>query len=108
MGETLAISRGRVGYTIHEILDTKKLSVKWGPKYLNANPKRDQVLASQAMGVCVCEWVGARACLCDPETKEQSKAWRHSGSPESKEIQDTEVIKQGVGVFSETDMDFCL
>jgi hypothetical protein len=35
--ETLAISQERVGYIIHEILDTRKFSTKWVPKCLNAN-----------------------------------------------------------------------
>jgi hypothetical protein len=33
----------------------------------------------------------------DPETKEQSKEWRQ-WFPVSKEVRDTEVIRQGVGV----------
>jgi hypothetical protein len=47
--ETLAISWERVGYIIHEILDMRKLSAKWVPKCLNADQKRDRVLASQAI-----------------------------------------------------------
>jgi transposase len=39
--ETLAISRERVGYIIHEILDMRKLSAKWVPKCLYADQKRD-------------------------------------------------------------------
>jgi hypothetical protein len=48
IAETLAISRERVGYILHEILDMRKLSAKWVPKCLNADHKRDQALASQA------------------------------------------------------------
>jgi hypothetical protein len=33
----------------------------------------------------------------DPETKEESKEWRESGSLHPKKLQDTEVIKQGAG-----------
>jgi hypothetical protein len=33
---TLAISRERVGYIIHTILDMKKLSAKWLLKFLSA------------------------------------------------------------------------
>jgi hypothetical protein len=38
--------------------------------------------------------------VCDPESKEQSKEWRQR-FPASKEVQvqDTEVFKQGVGIF---------
>jgi hypothetical protein len=34
--DTLAISRERVGYIIHEILDMRTLSAKWVPKCPNA------------------------------------------------------------------------
>jgi hypothetical protein len=47
--ETLAISRERVGYIIHEILDMRQLSAKWVPKCLNADQMCDRVLASQAI-----------------------------------------------------------
>jgi hypothetical protein len=49
IAETLAISRERVGYISQEILDMRKLSAKWAPKYLNAVLKHDRVLASQAI-----------------------------------------------------------
>jgi transposase len=49
IADTLVISRERVGYIIHEILDMRKLSAKWVPKYLNACEKHDPVLASQAI-----------------------------------------------------------
>ena len=39
IAEQLAISRERVGSIIHEDLDTRKLSVKWVPKCLNADQK---------------------------------------------------------------------
>jgi hypothetical protein len=39
--ETLAISRERLGYIMYEILEVKKLSAKWVPKFLNAVHKRD-------------------------------------------------------------------
>jgi hypothetical protein len=34
----------------------------------------------------------------DPATKEQSSKWRNSGSTTFKEVQDTEVIKQGADI----------
>jgi len=40
MAEQLGISRERVGSTIHEDLDMRKLSAKWVPKCLNAEQKR--------------------------------------------------------------------
>jgi hypothetical protein len=42
---TLAISRERGRYIIHEILDMRKLSAKWIPKCLNADQKRVRVFA---------------------------------------------------------------
>jgi hypothetical protein len=46
---TLGISRERVGYIIHEILDIRKLSAKWVLKRLNAGQKNYRVLASQVI-----------------------------------------------------------
>jgi hypothetical protein len=40
-GETLVISRERVGYAIHEILDMRKLAAKWVLKCFNADKKRN-------------------------------------------------------------------
>jgi hypothetical protein len=47
--ETLAISRERAGYIIQEILDMRKLSAKWVPKWLNVDQKRDRVLPLQVI-----------------------------------------------------------
>jgi len=44
--EQLGISRERVGSIIHEELDTRKLSVKWVPKCLNADQKRQRCQSS--------------------------------------------------------------
>jgi hypothetical protein len=38
-----------IGYIIHEMLNMRKLSVKWVPKYLHARQKPDRVLAIQAI-----------------------------------------------------------
>jgi len=42
IAEQLGISRERVGSTVHEDLDMRKLSVKWDPKCLNADQKRQR------------------------------------------------------------------
>jgi len=42
IAEQLGISRERFGSIIHEDLDKQKLSVKWVPKFLNADQKRQQ------------------------------------------------------------------
>jgi hypothetical protein len=95
--ETLAIFRERVSCIIHVILNMRKLSTKFVPKYLDADQKRDGVLASQAildrfrknpvgflnrLATVDGTWIH----IYDPESKEQSKEWRHSGSPLPKEF----------------------
>ena len=64
---------------------------------MNADPKRDSVVASQEI-LENCRWTTAGFLarlvtmdetwkhLCDPQTKEQSKEWRHSGSPHPKKF----------------------
>jgi hypothetical protein len=47
IAEQLCISRERVGSFIHEDLDMRKLSVKWAPKCLNANQKRQRSQSSE-------------------------------------------------------------
>ena len=47
IAEELSISRGRVGSIIHENLDMQKLSVKWVPKCLNADQKRQRCQSSE-------------------------------------------------------------
>jgi len=47
IAEQLGISRERVGSTIHEDLDMRKLSAKWVPKYLNADKKRQRCQSSE-------------------------------------------------------------
>jgi hypothetical protein len=37
IAETLEISRKHVGFIIHDVLDMRKLSAKWLPKYLNVD-----------------------------------------------------------------------
>jgi len=47
ISEQLGISRERVGSIIHEDLDMRNLSVKWAPKCLNADQKRQRCLLSE-------------------------------------------------------------
>ena len=47
IAEILGISRERVGSTIHEELDMRKLSVKWVPKCLKAVQKRQRCNLSE-------------------------------------------------------------
>ena len=90
IAETLQIDSGTC--RIHHVLDKRKLSSKWVPKCLSADQKRGCVVAPKAI-LEHFRWntVGSSARLVtmdktwiylyDPETKEQSKYWRHSGSP---------------------------
>jgi hypothetical protein len=49
MAETLKTSQEHAKFISHDELDMRKLAVKWVPKCLNANPKCDRVLTSQAI-----------------------------------------------------------
>lgn len=97
IAETLKISRERVAVIIHDHLGMQKLSAKWVPKCLNADEKRKRVETSRLILqhfelssdnfldrlVTVDEtWLYHY----DPETKQQSMQWRHSGSPRPKKF----------------------
>jgi len=93
IAEQLGISCERVGSIIHENLDMRKLSAKSVPKCLtwikNVNGASRlsniwnffgalQMISWQARLVTMDEtWLYHY----DPETKQQSLEWRHSGSP---------------------------
>jgi len=47
IAEQLGISRERVGCIIHEDLDMRMLSVKWVPKCLNEDQKRQRCQSSE-------------------------------------------------------------
>jgi len=91
IAEQLCISRERVGSIIHEDLDMRKLSAKWVPKCLNVDQKRQRCQSSEQLLeffrrdpdfflsrlVTMDEtWLYHY----DPETKQQSLEWQHSGS----------------------------
>jgi histone-lysine N-methyltransferase SETMAR len=103
--KTLAISRERIGYIIHEILDIRKLSAKWVPKCLSAGQKGGRVLSLQAildqfwldpLGVFNCVLTMAETWLhiYDPDTKEQSKEWKHSGCPHPKRFKTQKLLRK--------------
>jgi hypothetical protein len=50
MAETLEITRERVGYIIHEILDMIKFSVKLVPECLNEDQKRGRACLTGFFG----------------------------------------------------------
>ena len=97
IAEQLGVSRERVGSIIHEDLDMRKLSAKWVPKYLNADQKRQRCPSSeQILNFFRRDWNDFLSQLVtmdetwsyhyDPETKQQSIDWRHSGSTRPKKI----------------------
>jgi len=55
IAEQQGISRERVGPTIHEDVDRRKLSAKWDPKCLNADQKRQGFKSSEHF----CNFFGA-------------------------------------------------
>jgi len=92
ISEQLGISRERVGSNIHEDFDMRKLFAKWVPKCLKADHNRQWCLSSeQLLQFFQCDphdfllqlvtvdetWIYHY----DPETKQQSMEWQHSGSP---------------------------
>ena len=90
--EQLGIARERVGSVIYEDLDMQKLSAKWVPKCLNADQKRQRCQSSEELleffqrnptdflsRLLIMD--ETRLYTYDPETKQQSMEWRHSGSP---------------------------
>jgi len=92
IAEQLGISCERVGSINHKDLDMRKLSAKWVPKCLNADQKRQRCQLSEQileffrrdpndflsrLVIMDVTWLHHY----DPETKQQSMEWRHSGSP---------------------------
>jgi len=94
IAERLDISRERVGSIIHEDLDMWKLSAKWVPKCLNVDNKRQLCQSEQLLKFFrrdpndflsrLVTMDEAWLYHYDPETKQQSLEWRHSGSSRPK------------------------
>jgi len=95
--EQLGISRVRVGSNIHEDSDMQKLSTKWVLKCLNVDQKRQRCQSSEELLeffqhnpndflsqlVTMDEtWLYHY----EPETKQHSTEWPHSGSPYPKKF----------------------
>ena len=92
VAEQLGISRERVASITHEDLDMRKLSAMWVPKFLNADQKSQRCQSSEQLleffrrdpndfqsQLLTMDktWLYHY----DPETKQQSVEWRHSGLP---------------------------
>ena len=97
IAEQLGNSRERVGSIIHEDLVMWKLSMKWIPKCLNADQKRQRCQLSEQLFKFF--WWDPNDLLSrlvtmyetwlyhyDPETKQQSLEWQHSSSPRPKKF----------------------
>jgi len=96
IAEELGISHERVGSITHEDLDMRKLSTKWVLKCLNMDQKHQQCHSSEQL-LEFFFWHEPNDFLSrlvimdetwlyyyDPETKQQSMEWWHSGSPRPK------------------------
>ena len=90
--EQLGISRERVGSIIHEDLNMLKLSAKWVPNRPNADQKLQRCQSSEKILEFFRgdpKYFLSRLMIMnetwlyyyDPDTKQQSMEWRHSGSP---------------------------
>jgi len=103
--ELLGISSERVGSTIHEDLDMRKLSAKWVPKCLNADQKRQRCQSSEQL-LDYFGWRDPNDFLLplvtmeetwlyhyDPETKQKSMEWRHNDSPRPKNSECTNPLE---------------
>jgi len=92
IAQQLGISRERVGTIILEDLYMWKLSAKWLPKCLNADQKRQRCQSSEQYLEFFrrdpYDFLSRLLTMNEtwlyhynPETKQQSMEWRHSGSP---------------------------
>ena len=91
VAEKLGVSFEQVGSTINEVLYMWKLSAKWFPKCLNADQKRQLCFCLKNFGDFRLNQNGFLSRLVtmgdtslyhyDPETKQQSMEWGHSGVP---------------------------
>ena len=95
IAEQLGISCERVGSIIHEDLDIRKLSAKWVPKCLNTDQKRQRCQSSEQffrrdpndfLSGAIGDHGRNLVTSLDPEIKQQSMEWRHSGSPRPQKI----------------------
>jgi len=107
IAEQLGISREWDGSIIHEDLDMRKLSAKSVPKCLNTDQKRQRCQSSEqlleffrrVLNNFLSQLVPTDETWLyhyDPETKQQSMEWRHSGSTRPKNSE----CKNPLGKFS--------
>jgi histone-lysine N-methyltransferase SETMAR len=90
IGETIGISKERVGYILHKELDMKKLCARWVPRLLAADQKRTRMKISEQClerfnknetdflrrFITMDEtWIYHYT----PESKQQSKQWTEAG-----------------------------
>jgi len=97
IAEQLGVSHEQDGSIIHEDLDMEKLSAKWVLKCLNTDQKSRRCQSSEQLlefFQCIPNDFLSRMVTMDetwlyhydPETKQQSMEWWHSGSPSPKKF----------------------
>jgi len=97
IAEQLGISCEVVGCIIHEDLNMRKLSAKWVLKCLNVDLKHQQCQSSEQLLELLRrdpnDFLSRLVTMdktwlyhYDPETKQQSMEWQHSGSPRPKKF----------------------
>jgi len=97
IAEQLGISRERAGSIIHKDLEMQNLSAKWVSKCLNMDQKHLRCQSSEQLMKFFChdpnDFLSRLVTMdetwlyhYDPETKQQSMDWQHSGSSQDKAI----------------------
>lgn len=88
----VGISKGSIGTILHDRLGLSKVSARWVPKMLTPEQKATRVTTSQeVLDLMASDMDGFMARIVtqdetwvphfDPETKEESKQWKHRDSP---------------------------
>jgi len=92
IAQQLGVSREPVGYIIHDDLDMRKLLVKWAPECLNVDQKLQRRQSSEKIlafffGAIQNYFLSRLVTMdetwlyhYDPEIKQKSMDWAHSGS----------------------------
>ena len=104
----LIISYGSAFTIIHDVLGMSKVSARWVPRNLSTQDRQHRLHSSREL-LSIYESdpedflarlvTGDETWLYqwDPETKQQSMQWRHSGSPPSEKMQDATLGEESDG-----------
>jgi hypothetical protein len=107
--ETIGISKERVGYILHEELDTKKLCARWVPCLLTADQKRTRMKILERFNKNKTDFL-RRFITTDeiwihhytPESEQQSKQWTEAGCSapkKTKSVPSAGKVMHGIGVL---------